>query len=61
MWTRSLGALVRLAIDQVFFAPSIIAVFLTGMGVLEGRSAEEIKQKFSTVRSFEEVVTACYL
>lgn len=50
MWTRSLGALVRLAIDQVFFAPSIIAVFLTGMGVLEGRSAEEIKQKFSTVR-----------
>ncbi|KAI8148106.1 hypothetical protein BJV82DRAFT_664435 [Fennellomyces sp. T-0311] len=45
---RVKGALVRLAIDQAVFPPTLNAVFLTSISLLEGRTFAEIKEKFRT-------------
>ncbi|KAI9495901.1 hypothetical protein BDB00DRAFT_810881 [Zychaea mexicana] len=45
---RVKGALVRLAIDQTCFTPTLNAVFLTSISLLEGRSFAEIREKFRT-------------
>ncbi|KAI9251439.1 hypothetical protein BDA99DRAFT_521868 [Phascolomyces articulosus] len=45
---RVKGALVKLAIDQAVVPPSINAVFLTSISLLEGRNLPEIKEKFRT-------------
>ncbi|KAF7723165.1 Protein required for ethanol metabolism [Apophysomyces ossiformis] len=36
----------RLAIDQVVFAPTILAMYFTGISWLEGRSMNELYEKF---------------
>ncbi|KAG0185438.1 Protein required for ethanol metabolism [Apophysomyces sp. BC1034] len=36
----------RLAIDQVVFAPTILAMYFAGISWLEGRSMDEIREKF---------------
>jgi protein Mpv17 len=38
--------MVKVGLDQVFFAPTILALFMGGISVLEGRNLTEIKQKF---------------
>lgn len=35
-----------MAIDQAVFSPTILAVFMGGISILEGRSVSEIKEKF---------------
>ncbi|KAI8967780.1 hypothetical protein BDF20DRAFT_899200 [Mycotypha africana] len=39
------ATLVRVGVDQVFFSPTILAIFMTGISILEGRSMADIKQK----------------
>lgn len=48
---RFKATMVRLAIDQTVFTPTIVAAFLGTMSILEGRSLEQIKEKFATVYS----------
>ncbi|CAG8563222.1 4074_t:CDS:2 [Ambispora leptoticha] len=45
--------LVRVALDQTFFAPCFIATFFSVQGVMEGLSRQEIKQKLETVFCFD--------
>ncbi|KAG2206917.1 hypothetical protein INT46_009421 [Mucor plumbeus] len=37
---------VRVGIDQAVFSPSILAIFMGGISILEGRTLSEIKMKF---------------
>lgn len=41
-----LATIVRVGIDQAVFSPTILAVFMGGISILEGRSVSEIKEKF---------------
>jgi protein Mpv17 len=36
--------LARVALDQFVFAPTFIAVFFTGTGLLKGQSLDDVKQ-----------------
>lgn len=36
----------KMVIDQTVFAPTIIASFFIGQGFLEGRTVDEVKEKF---------------
>lgn len=36
----------RVLVDQTFFSPTILAVFMGGISILEGRTIPEIKEKF---------------
>lgn len=40
-----------MAVDTVFFIPSIQAIFITGISLLEGRNLQQIKDKFEAVCS----------
>lgn len=40
------ATIVRVGIDQAFFSPTILAIFMGGISVLEGRNMAEIKEKF---------------
>ncbi|KAI7903735.1 uncharacterized protein BX663DRAFT_471764 [Cokeromyces recurvatus] len=40
------ATIVRVGIDQLFFAPTILAVFMGSISILEGRTRQEIKEKF---------------
>lgn len=42
----SIATIVRVGIDQAFFSPAILAIFMGGISVLEGRNLAEIKEKF---------------
>ncbi|ORX51628.1 hypothetical protein DM01DRAFT_1337132 [Hesseltinella vesiculosa] len=44
-WTT---AIARTAFDVVFFTPTILAIFMTGISVLEGRNGQQIREKFET-------------
>ncbi|KAI8642174.1 hypothetical protein BD408DRAFT_344700 [Parasitella parasitica] len=37
---------VRVGIDQALFSPAILAIFMSGISILEGRTLTEIKMKF---------------
>ncbi|CAO3606650.1 unnamed protein product [Mucor fragilis] len=37
---------VRVGIDQAVFSPAILAIFMGGISILEGRTVNEIKMKF---------------
>ncbi|KAG2236189.1 hypothetical protein BDF21DRAFT_423996 [Thamnidium elegans] len=42
-WTATI---VRVGIDQAFFSPAILACFMGGISILEGRTVQETKEKF---------------
>ncbi|KAI8885558.1 hypothetical protein K501DRAFT_179603 [Backusella circina FSU 941] len=41
-----IATIVRVGIDQLFFSPTILAVFMGGISILEGKSISDIKQKY---------------
>ena len=44
--TRTIDAVKKMAMDQMLFAPCIVATFFTSTGVLFGKSFEDMKVKF---------------
>jgi protein Mpv17 len=52
--------MVKTALDQAFFSPAILAIFMGGISVLEGRSMDEIKQKFQNSYSNGLINSYCY-
>lgn len=41
-----IATFVRVGIDQAVFSPAILAIFMGGISILEGRTVNEIKMKF---------------
>lgn len=46
MLKHMIATVVRVGIDQMFFSPFILAVFMGGISLLEGRNFQEIKEKY---------------
>ena len=53
------GALRKVFVDQAFFAPSFIVVFLTANGLLQGNPVPEIKE--SITRDYKDIVIAGWM
>jgi protein Mpv17 len=58
--TRTIDALKKVAMDQTFFAPCIIATFFGTTGLLFGKTPEEIKSKFRN-QYFKTLLTNYYI
>lgn len=47
-YNMTIATIARVTVDQLVFSPFILAVFMGGISILEGRTAEEIKEKYKS-------------
>ena len=45
LYTGAKGALMKVGVDQLLFAPIFLVTFLSSMGALNGESTDQIKSK----------------